>query len=124
MATFKRNKDKIYDENGNCINDGEQLSLDLSQKTSSTLTGDIIPDKNTNKFDPASNSDGEVILWNEDNFYDNFEKNTQVDKWLDSWLDEKTMMNITIENNLSETAFTVKEGDKYKLRWLDRKSVV
>lgn len=46
-----------------------------------------------------------------------FEKNTQVDKWLDSWLDEKTMMNITIENNLSETAFTVKEGDKYKLRW-------
>lgn len=80
MATFKRNKDKIYDENGNCINDGdgEQLSLDLSQKTSSTLTGDIVPDKNTNKFDPVSNSDGEVILWNEDNFYDNFEKNTQV----------------------------------------------
>ena len=36
---------------------------------------------------------------------------------LDSWLDEKTMMSITIENNLSETAFTVKEGDKYKLRW-------
>lgn len=36
---------------------------------------------------------------------------------LDSWLDEKIMMSITIENNLSETAFTVKEGDKYKLRW-------
>lgn len=36
---------------------------------------------------------------------------------LDFWLGEKTMMNITIENNLSETAFTVKEGDKYKLRW-------
>ncbi|WP_455542459.1 PhzF family phenazine biosynthesis protein [Intestinibacter sp.] len=36
---------------------------------------------------------------------------------MDSWLDEKTMMSITIENNLSETAFTVKEGEKYKLRW-------
>ena len=36
---------------------------------------------------------------------------------LDAWLPEDTMMSITIENNLSETAFTVKEGDKYKLRW-------
>jgi len=36
---------------------------------------------------------------------------------LDSWLDEDTMMNITTENNLSETAFAVKEGDKYRLRW-------
>lgn len=36
---------------------------------------------------------------------------------MDAWLPEDTMMSITIENNLSETAFTVKEGDKYKLRW-------
>lgn len=36
---------------------------------------------------------------------------------MESWLDEETMMNITRENNLSETAFTVKEGSKYKLRW-------
>ena len=36
---------------------------------------------------------------------------------LDSWLDEKTMMSITIENNLSETAFTVKESNGYRLRW-------
>ena len=36
---------------------------------------------------------------------------------MESWLEEDTMMNITRENNLSETAFTVKEGDKYKLRW-------
>lgn len=36
---------------------------------------------------------------------------------MDAWLPEETMMSITIENNLSETAFTVKEGDKYKLRW-------
>lgn len=36
---------------------------------------------------------------------------------MDSWLPEETMMAITIENNLSETAFTVKEGEKYHLRW-------
>ena len=36
---------------------------------------------------------------------------------MDSWLSEDLMMNITIENNLSETAFAVKEGNIYKLRW-------
>ena len=36
---------------------------------------------------------------------------------MDKWLDEKTMMAITMENNLSETAFAVKEGEKYHLRW-------
>jgi len=36
---------------------------------------------------------------------------------LDQWLDERVMMDITRENNFSETAFTVKEGDKYHLRW-------
>jgi PhzF family phenazine biosynthesis protein len=36
---------------------------------------------------------------------------------MDQWLSDELMMNITIENNLSETAFTVKEKDKYKLRW-------
>lgn len=33
------------------------------------------------------------------------------------WLPEKTMMDITRENNLSETAFAVKEGAAYRLRW-------
>ena len=36
---------------------------------------------------------------------------------LDQWLDEDLMMNITRENNFSETAFTVKEGEKWHLRW-------
>lgn len=36
---------------------------------------------------------------------------------LDYWLPDNLMMNITRENNFSETAFTVKEGDKYHLRW-------
>jgi PhzF family phenazine biosynthesis protein len=36
---------------------------------------------------------------------------------LDKWLPEELMMNITRENNFSETAFTVKEGEKWHLRW-------
>lgn len=36
---------------------------------------------------------------------------------LDAWLPEDLMMSITRENNFSETAFTVKERDKYHLRW-------
>ena len=33
------------------------------------------------------------------------------------WLDDSTMQKIAIENNLSETAFAVKEGEQYHLRW-------
>lgn len=36
---------------------------------------------------------------------------------LDGWLPEELMMNITQENHFSETAFTVKEGERYHLRW-------
>lgn len=36
---------------------------------------------------------------------------------LDNWLTDELMMKITIENNFSETAFTVKEGEIYHLRW-------
>ncbi len=36
---------------------------------------------------------------------------------LDAWPDESLMMAIARENNLSETAFTVREGDGYRLRW-------
>ena len=36
---------------------------------------------------------------------------------LDSWISDSLMQNIAKENNFSETAFTVKEGDKYHLRW-------
>ncbi len=36
---------------------------------------------------------------------------------LDAWPDEEMMMAITRENNFSETAFTVCEGDKWHLRW-------
>ena len=36
---------------------------------------------------------------------------------LDKWLPEELMMNITRENNFSETAFAVKSNDGYDLRW-------
>lgn len=36
---------------------------------------------------------------------------------LESWIGEETMQKVAIENNLSETAFFKKEGDKYALRW-------
>lgn len=36
---------------------------------------------------------------------------------LESWLPEATMQAIATENNLSETAFFVPEGDGYALRW-------
>ena len=36
---------------------------------------------------------------------------------MDEWLPEDVMLDITRENNLSETAFAVKEGDHYHLRW-------
>ena len=43
---------------------------------------------------------------------------------MDSWPDEKLMQNIARENNFSETAFTVKEGESYHLRWFTPKSEV
>lgn len=36
---------------------------------------------------------------------------------LDQWLPDKLMQDIAAENNLSETAFTVKYADGYHLRW-------
>ena len=36
---------------------------------------------------------------------------------MDEWLTEDVMMKLAMENNLSETAFIVKEGDGYRLRW-------
>ncbi|KKI91225.1 phenazine biosynthesis protein [Bacillus sp. SA1-12] len=36
---------------------------------------------------------------------------------MNDWISEELMQNIAIENNLSETAFAVKESDHYRLRW-------
>ena len=36
---------------------------------------------------------------------------------MDQWIPDELMLNIAKENNFSETAFTVKENDGYRLRW-------
>ena len=36
---------------------------------------------------------------------------------LEKWLPEDTMQDIAMENNLSETAFVVKEGERFAIRW-------
>ena len=36
---------------------------------------------------------------------------------MESWPSEESMMNLAMENNLSETAFIVKEDAGYHLRW-------
>jgi PhzF family phenazine biosynthesis protein len=36
---------------------------------------------------------------------------------MEKWLDAELMQKIAIENNLSETAFVVKDGETYDLRW-------
>lgn len=36
---------------------------------------------------------------------------------LENWLDDTTMQQIAAENNLAETAFLVKKGDGYEIRW-------
>ena len=43
---------------------------------------------------------------------------------LDSWPSESLMMSIAFENNFSETAFTVREGDGYRLRWFTPNSEI
>src|SRR5688500_5537659 len=36
---------------------------------------------------------------------------------LETWLPDAVMQNIAMENNLAETAFFVKEGEHYHIRW-------
>jgi PhzF family phenazine biosynthesis protein len=43
---------------------------------------------------------------------------------LDSWLPDATMQSIALENNLSETAFFVRESSGYRIRWFTPTSEV
>lgn len=43
---------------------------------------------------------------------------------MDKWISDEFMQNIAKENNLSETAFAVKEGDSYRLRWFTPKNEI
>src|SRR5699024_10269625 len=46
-----------------------------------------------------------------------FEGNPAAICVMEKWMKDELMQAIAAENNLSETAFTVKEGEGYKLRW-------
>jgi PhzF family phenazine biosynthesis protein len=46
-----------------------------------------------------------------------FEGNPAAVCMMEKWLPDETMQQIAAENNLSETAFAVKEEDGYRLRW-------
>jgi len=43
---------------------------------------------------------------------------------LENWLDDALMQKIALENNLSETAFFVREGEKFHIRWFTPTSEV
>src|SRR4029077_17026976 len=43
---------------------------------------------------------------------------------LEQWLDDATMLAIAAENNVSETAFSVRQGPDYALRWFTPKAEV
>lgn len=43
---------------------------------------------------------------------------------MDEWISDELMQKIAKENNLSETAFAVKEGECYHLRWFTPKSEI
>ncbi|WP_376690600.1 PhzF family phenazine biosynthesis protein [Wenzhouxiangella sp. EGI_FJ10409] len=53
-----------------------------------------------------------------------FEGNPAAVVLLDEWLDDELLRAIADENNLSETAFCVAEGDGYRLRWFTPHSEV
>jgi predicted PhzF superfamily epimerase YddE/YHI9 len=36
---------------------------------------------------------------------------------LDQWLDDATMQSIAMENNLAETAFVIRQGEGFQIRW-------
>lgn len=67
----------------------------------------------------------ELKLYQVDAFADNvFEGNPAAVCPLEEWLPDKQMQSIALENNLSETAFFVKNGDRYRLRWFTPKTEV
>lgn len=43
---------------------------------------------------------------------------------MDEWISDGLMRNIAAENNLSETAFAVREGEGYRLRWFTPKGEI
>jgi len=60
----------------------------------------------------------ELMLYQIDAFAENvFEGNPAAICPLEKWLDDEAMQTIAMENNLSETAFFVGLGDRFRIRW-------
>jgi PhzF family phenazine biosynthesis protein len=67
----------------------------------------------------------QIPIYQTDNFTDRlFSGNPAAVCPLEQWLDDKVMQSIAAENNLSETAFFVKEGSNYRIRWFTPTSEV
>ena len=54
----------------------------------------------------------------------NFEGNPAAVVPLDHWISDKVMQKISEENNLSETAFFIRDKDDYHIRWFTPKKEV
>jgi len=62
-----------------------------------------------------------VPIFHVDAFTDRpFSGNPAAVCFLDSWLDDGWLRKVAAENNLSATAFLVREGDLYSIRWFTR----
>ena len=69
-------------------------------------------------FGQSKTNRQEIKLYQVDAFTNNiFSGNPAVVCPLDQWLPDNIMQNIAMENNLSETAFYVKDSDGYRIRW-------
>jgi PhzF family phenazine biosynthesis protein len=67
----------------------------------------------------------DVLLFHVDAFTDAiFAGNPAAVCPLETWLDDELLRAVAAENNLSETAFFVREADYYKLRWFTPRSEV
>lgn len=67
----------------------------------------------------------ELTLYQADAFADRlFKGNPAAVCPLEKWLPDQTMQAIAMENNLSETAFFVSEGDAWRIRWFTPKMEV
>lgn len=44
--------------------------------------------------------------------------------WLDEWLNDELLKAITLENNLSETAFVIERPDEFHIRWFTPKGEI
>lgn len=61
----------------------------------------------------------QLTLYQIDAFTDSlFSGNPAAVVILNEWIDKKLMQNIAAENNLSETAFVKKEGERFEIRYL------